>query len=163
MFDIGDRVVYPMHGAGVIEAIEEKEVLGERQKYYVMKLPIGDMRVMIPMRSVGDIGLRRVIDREDVNKVMEILQGETTSMSTNWNSRYRANMEKIKSGDIYEVAEVVRNLSLRDQEKGLSTGERKMLENARQILISEIVLAINAEEDEVQSMVNKVLDQASGS
>lgn len=163
MFDIGDRVVYPMHGAGVIEAIEEKEVLGERQKYYVMKLPIGDMRVMIPMRSVGDIGLRRVIDREDVNKVMEILQGETTSMSTNWNRRYRANMEKIKSGDIYEVAEVVRNLSLRDQEKGLSTGERKMLENARQILISEIVLAINAEEDEVQSMVNKVLDQASGS
>jgi CarD family transcriptional regulator len=163
MFDIGDRVVYPMHGAGVIEAIEEKEVLGERQKYYVMKLPIGDMRVMIPMRSVGDIGLRRVIDREDVTKVMEILQGETTSMSTNWNRRYRANMEKIKSGDIYEVAEVVRNLSLRDQEKGLSTGERKMLENARQILISEIVLAINAEEDEVQSMVNRVLDQASGS
>jgi CarD family transcriptional regulator len=160
MFSIGDRVVYPMHGAGIIEAIEEKEVLGEKQRYYIMKLPIGDMRVMIPMRSVAEVGLRNVIDQESVERVLEVLRGEQSKMSTNWNRRYRANMEKIKSGDIYEVAEVVRNLTLRDQEKGLSTGERKMLENSRQILISEIVLALNTNEEEVRALVNQVLSEA---
>jgi CarD family transcriptional regulator len=159
MFSIGDRVVYPMHGAGVIEAIEEREVLGERQQYYIMKLPIGDMRVMIPMRSVQDVGLRQVIDAAGVERVLEVLRGEQSKMSTNWNRRYRANMEKIKSGDIYEVAEVVRNLTLRDHEKGLSTGERKMLENSRQILVSEIVLAMDKEEDEVRSLVDRVLSE----
>lgn len=163
MFSIGDRVVYPMHGAGVIEAIEEREVLGERQQYYIMKLPIGDMRVMIPMRSVGDVGLRQVIDADGVGRVLEVLRGEQSKMSTNWNRRYRANMEKIKSGDIYEVAEVVRNLTLRDHEKGLSTGERKMLENSRQILVSEIVLAMNKDEEEVRSLVDRVLSEAASS
>lgn len=157
MYKIGDNVVYPMHGAGVIEAIEEREVLGERQKYYIMALPIGDMKVMIPMNSVEEIGLRQVIDDEGVKRVYEILGGEETSMSSNWNRRYRANMEKIKSGDIYEVAEVVRNLTLRDQEKGLSTGERKMLESARQILISELVVASGATEDEVDTKIAKLL------
>ncbi|MGE5509212.1 MAG: CarD family transcriptional regulator [Chitinophagales bacterium] len=160
MFSIGDRVVYPMHGAGIIEAIEEKEVLGEKQQYYIMKLPIGDMRVMIPMRSVSEVGLRQVIDQGSVERVLEVLRGQQSKMSTNWNRRYRANMEKIKSGDIYEVAEVVRNLTLRDQEKGLSTGERKMLENSRQILISEIVLALNTNEEEVRTLVNQVLSEA---
>lgn len=163
MFTIGDRVVYPMHGAGIIEAIEEREVLGERQQYYIMKLPIGDMRVMIPVRSVGEVGLRQVIDTTAVERVLEVLRGEQTKMSTNWNRRYRANMEKIKSGDIYEVAEVVRNLTLRDHEKGLSTGERKMLENSRQILISEIVLAMNSDEERVRSMVDQVLTQPASS
>ncbi|MDI6872198.1 MAG: CarD family transcriptional regulator [Bacillota bacterium] len=163
MFNIGDRVVYPMHGAGVIEAIEEREVLGERQKYYIMKLPIGDMRVMIPTRSVNEVGLRQVIDAAGVERVFEVLRGQQTKMSSNWNRRYRANMEKIKSGDIYEVAEVVRNLTLRDHEKGLSTGERKMLENSRQILVSEIVLAMNSDEDQVRSMVDRVLAEAASS
>jgi CarD family transcriptional regulator len=163
MFRIGDRVVYPMHGAGVIEAIEEREVLGERQKYYIMRLPIGDMRVMIPMRSVTEVGLRQVIDAAGVERVLEVLRGEQTKMSTNWNRRYRANMEKIKSGDIYEVAEVVRNLTLRDHEKGLSTGERKMLENSRQILVSEIVLAMGSSEDQVRSLVDRVLTEAASS
>jgi len=157
VYKIGDNVVYPMHDAGVIEAIEEREVLGERQKYYIMALPIGDMKVMIPMNSVEEIGLRQVIDDEGVKRVYEILGGEETSMSSNWNRRYRANMEKIKSGDIYEVAEVVRNLTLRDQEKGLSTGERKMLESARQILISELVVASGATEDEVDAKIAKLL------
>ena len=157
MYKIGDNVVYPMHDAGVIEAIEEREVLGERQKYYIMALPIGDMKVMIPMNSVEEIGLSQVIDDEGVKRVYEILGGEETSMSSNWNRRYRANMEKIKSGDIYEVDEVVRNLTLRDQEKGLSTGERKMLESARQILISELVVASGATEDEVDAKIAKLL------
>lgn len=156
-FNIGDKVVYPMHGAGIIEAIEEKEVLGERQTYYIMKLPIGDMKVMIPTDNVAEIGLRQVIDNEDVEKVFEILRGEKSNMSQNWNRRYRANMEKIKSGDIFEVAEVVRNLAIRDREKGLSTGERKMLDNARQILISELVLAQDATEEEVEETLNQLL------
>ncbi len=158
MFNIGDKVAYPMHGAGIIEAIEEQEVLGEKREYYIMKMPIGDLKVMIPIRSVKEIGLRQIVD--GLGKVFEILKGESTKMSTNWNRRYRANMEKIKSGDIFEVAEVVRNLSLREREKGLSTGERKMLENSRQILISEIVLAKSINEEEATDIIAKLLDQA---
>lgn len=156
-FNIGDRVVYPMHGAGIIEAIEEKEVLGERHRYYIMKLPIGEMKVMIPMDNVEEIGLREIIDDEGVAKVFDILRGEMSSMSQNWNRRYRANMEKIKSGDIFEVAEVVRNLAIRDREKGLSTGERKMLDNARQILVSELVLAQGATEEQVETTLENLL------
>src|SRR5690554_299563 len=148
-----------MHGAGVIEAIEEREVLGERQKYYIMALPIGDMKVMIPMNSVEEIGLSQVIDDEGVKRVYEILGGEETAMSSNWNRRYRANMEKIKSGDIYEVAEVVRNLTIRDIEKGLSTGERKMLDTARQILVSELVIAQNSTREEVEEAIQEIFQQ----
>jgi len=155
VFNVGDKVVYPMHGAGIIEAIEEREILGERQQYYVMRLPIGDMKVMIPTRNVDGIGLRGIVDDADVTKVFEILRGQKTSMSTNWNRRYRANLEKIKSGDIFEVAEVVRNLMLRDREKGLSTGERKMLDNARQILISELVLARAIDEVQARQLLDE--------
>lgn len=154
MFKIGDKVVYPMHGAGVIEAIEEKEVLGEKRQYYILRLPVGDMKVMIPITNGAEIGLREVICREDVQKVFHILRDQSSAMSPNWNRRYRANLEKIKSGNIYEVAEVVRNLIKRDREKGLSSGERKMLENARQILISELVLATELEEDKAQSLLD---------
>lgn len=157
MFNIGDRVVYPMHGAGVIEAVEVKEVLGEEHKYYIMRLPIGDMKVMIPLRNVEEIGLRQVIDADGVAKVFDILKGEKTKMSQNWNRRYRANMDKIRSGDIFEVAEVVRNLSIRDREKGLSTGERKMLDTARQILVSELVLAQESTEEAVEETLSRLL------
>lgn len=156
-FNIGDKVVYPMHGAGIIEAIEEKEVLGEKQRYYIMKLPIGEMKVMIPMDNVAEIGLRQIIDSDGVDKVYHILRGEVSKMSQNWNRRYRANMEKIKSGDIFEVAEVVRNLAIRDKEKGLSTGERKMLDNARQILISELVLAQDSTEEQIETSLDELL------
>jgi CarD family transcriptional regulator len=157
MFKIGDKVVYPMHGAGVIEAIEEKEVLGQMRQYYIMRLPIGDMKVMIPLDNVSEVGLRGVINEEGIQQVLTILQDKKSTMQTSWNRRYRANMEKIKSGDIFEVAEVVRNLVLRDKEKGLSTGEKKMLENARQILISELVLAKNARKEQVQLLIEGVL------
>lgn len=158
VFNVGDKVVYPMHGAGIIEAIEEKEVLGERQKYYIMRLPIGEMKVMIPTENVGEIGLREIIKEDDVQKVFEILRAQKSKMSTNWNRRYRANMEKIKSGDVYEVAEVVRNLTLRDKEKGLSTGERKMLENARQILVSELVLAKGIDEESALAILEELFE-----
>jgi CarD family transcriptional regulator len=156
MFRVGDKVVYPMHGAGVIESIEEKEILGEKKCYYIMRLPIGDMKVMVPVGNVEVVGLREVIDEAEVDKVLEVLKSRKTKMSSNWNRRYRANLEKIRSGDIYEVAEVVKNLSLRDKEKGLSTGERKMLDSAKQILLSEIVLAKGIEERQANSIIDEV-------
>jgi len=157
MFNIGDKVVYPMHGAGIIEAVEEKEILGKKRKYYIMRMPIGNMKVMIPLDSVQEIGLREVINTEEVNMVEEVLGRARTSMPGNWNRRYRANMDKIKSGDIMEVADVVRNLVIRDREKGLSTGERKMLNNAKQILVSELVLVKNMDETEIEKMIDSII------
>jgi len=159
MFNIGERVVYPMHGAGVIESIEEREILGARRKYYIMKMPIGDMQVMIPLDQMDDIGIRKVINSEEIENVLDVLTSDTTKMHQNWNRRYRANMDLIKSGDIYEIAEVVRNLTLMDKAKGLSTGERKMLSNARQILLSEVVLVAEISEQEASSLIETAIFQ----
>ncbi len=160
MFNIGDKIVYPMHGAGIIEEIEEKEILGEKRKYYIMKMPIGDMKVMIPVDNVEEIGIREVINQEELDEVLTILQGDKTKMPQNWNRRYRVNMEKIKSGDIFEIAAVVRNLMLRDEEKGLSTGERKMLNSAKQMLISEIVLVSDADEEKIENLIDDAVKSA---
>jgi len=149
VFEIGDKIVYPMHGAGVIEAIEEQEILGEMKKYYVLKMPIGDMKVMIPTHSVGDIGIREVIGEDEVEKVFAILGDTSVNINSNWNKRYRENMLKIKSGNIYEVADVVKSLVLRERDKGLSTGERKMLNSAKQILLSELILAKGIGENDI--------------
>ena len=157
MFSVGDRVVYPMHGAGVIEAIEEKEILGARKQYYVMKMPLGEMKVLIPTDNISQVGLRGVIGKEKVEEVLVVLQGEMSQMPTNWNRRYRNHLEKIKSGDIFEVAEVVRNLMLRDREKGLSTGESKMLDTARQILVSELILVRGMERFDVNSLLDDII------
>jgi CarD family transcriptional regulator len=154
LFKIGDKVVYPMHGAGLIEAIEEAEVLGERKKYYILRLPVGEMKVMVPIATSRDVGLREVIGKEGIQEVFRILKENSTVMSSNWNRRYRANLEKIKSGDVFEVAEVVRNLILREKEKGLSSGEKKMLDNARQILVSELALAIEIEEEKTKFLID---------
>lgn len=159
MFNIGDRVVYPMHGAGTIEGVEEKEILGKSHRYYVLRLPIGDMKVMIPVDNTKEIGLRDVVKPEEVDKVVDFLREESTVMSTNWNRRYRSNLEKIKSGDIYEVADVVRNLAARERQKGLSTGERKMLDSAKEILISEIILAKNWDRDRTVHVVEDALSE----
>ena len=159
MFNVGDRVVYPMHGAGTIEGVEEKEILGKTHRYYVLRLPIGDMKVMIPVDNSEEIGLRDVISPDEVDKVVSVLKQECTAMSTNWNRRYRSNLEKIKSGDIYEVADVVRNLSARERQKGLSTGERKMLDSAREILISELILAKDWDREKTMSILEGALAQ----
>lgn len=143
-----------MHGAGVIESIEEKEILGERQQYYIMRMPIGDMKVMVPLKNVENIGLREVIDDNTVELVLQRMRQEEDDDSTNWNRRFRANLDKMKTGDIYDVAEVVRSLMRRDGEKGLSTGERKMLDNAKQILISEFVLARDMEEEQAFRLID---------
>ena len=159
MFEIGDNIVYPNHGAGTIVDLEIKEVMGEEKEYFVMKLPIGDMKVMIPKDNVEEIGLRNVIDEEMVESVYKVLAGEQSEMSQNWNRRYRANTEKIKTGDIFEVAEVVRNLTIRDIVKGLSTGEKKMLGNSRQILISELVLAEEEDEEVVKEKIDTIFEE----
>lgn len=157
MFLVGDKIVYPMHGAGIIEAIEEKDILGKSRKYYVLKMPIGDMRVLVPVPMVEkeESGLRSVIGQEEVKRVFEILNSDAGTELDNWNRRYRQNLEKLKTGDIFDVAEVVRNLTLRDQRKGLSTGEKKMLDNARQLLVSELVLAENSSEEKVIVQIKK--------
>lgn len=163
MFNVGDKVVYPMHGAGVIEAIEEKEILGETKQYYVMKIPIGDMKVMIPLKSGNDIGLREVTDEIHINQMMDGLRQDKVTLSSNWNQRYRTNMDKIKTGDIQEVAEVVKELMIREREKGLSTGERKMLDNAKQILISELVLSKGIEEAEALTLLSDIITEKDAS
>ena len=156
MFNVGDKIVYPMHGAGTIDAIEEKNILGENQAYYVIKMP-GEVKVMVPTAKAEQIGVRNVIGKEEAEKVISILGEDETEMSQNWNKRYRDNMEKMKSGDIYEIADVVRNLAFKQKEKGLSTGEKKMLSNAKQILVSELVLAEHASQEEVEELVeNKI-------
>ena len=156
MYNVGDKVVYPMHGAGVIDSIEEKEILGEKQSYYILKMP-GEVKVMVPISTAEQHGIRNVIDKGEAEKVMNVLEQDETEMEKNWNKRYRDNMDKMKSGNIYEIADVVRNLSFKQKEKGLSTGEKKMLNNAKQILVSELVLAEHANQEEIEEQIeNKI-------
>ena len=156
MFNIGDKIVYPMHGAGRICSIEEKDILKEKQTYYILEMP-GEVKVMVPTQTAEQHGIRNIIDKTEAEKVFNILEQDETEMEKNWNKRYRENMDKMKSGNIYEIADVVRNLSFKQKEKGLSTGEKKMLHNAKQILVSELVLAEHATQDEVEELVeNKI-------
>lgn len=157
MYNVGDKIVYPMHGAGIIESIEEREILGKKCSYYVMKIPIGDLKVMIPTSNVSDIGIRDVISISEADRVFNSLRSSQHELSTNWNKRYRENMVKIKSGDIFEVADVVRSLMQRERDRGLSTGERKMLTSAKQILISELVLAKGINQHEVEDIIHEYL------
>ncbi len=156
MYEIGDKVVYPMHGAGIIEGIEVKEILGEKRQYYILNFAIGGMRVMVPTKNVKELGMRDIIPDTDINKVVSILKSPYGTLPDNWNKRYRLNLEKIKTGDIYEVANVVRDLMIRDRDKGLSSAEKKMLNNARQILISELCLSTSTEEEEISSLIDNI-------
>ena len=159
MYKIGDSVVYPMHGAGIIEDIEVKEVLGKEQSYYVVRMPIGDMKVMVPMDNAAGVGMRDVIEKAEAEKVLTEFRTFETDVIQNWNKRFRENMVRIKSGNIFEVAAVVKSLMLRDREKGLSTGERKMLSNAKQILISEIVVATGNSHEVIENRLLDMVDE----
>ncbi len=159
-FDVGDKVVYPHHGAAVIERREEREVFGETREYLVLKLAYGDLTLMVPCDNTDEVGLREVINDEEVEEVFAVLRKKEARMPTNWSRRFKNHVEKLKSGDIYQVAEVVRNLSIRDKDKGLSAGEKRMLTKARQILVSELVFAAGATEDKAEGMVDKVLEEA---
>jgi len=158
MYSQGDKVVYPLHGVGVINSIEDKTVLGERRSYYVIKLAISDMTVMIPVNKSEDLGLRLIVSDRDVNKALKIIGGETTAMEEDWKSRYQQNFEKIKSGSILNVAEVVRNLFHRNKVKELSIMEKKLYENAYRLLVDEISYVRDLNREEVQTIVAEGLE-----
>ncbi len=162
MYSIGDKVVYPHHGAGTVVSREDREVLGQTREYLTIRILHNDMTVNVPCESAEKVGLRRVIDEEMVEKVLKALTGSGTVMPKNWNRRFKHNRDKMKTGDIFELAEVVRNLSLRDHEKGLSTGEKQMFVKAKKILASELMYAKAMEEDEAADWLDDVLVEVGG-
>ena len=161
-FQIGDSVVYPHHGAGQVLKKEQKEIFGERREYLTIKILHNHMTVMVPTENASKAGLRRVIDEETVQKVLGVLKAESSEMPKNWNRRFKHNRDKIKTGDIYELAEVVRNLAIREQEKGLSTGEKQMYTRAKKILASELMYALEMGEDEAEEHLDDLLTIGSG-
>ena len=156
-FHIGDKVAHPMYGAGVLESVVQKKVGGVVREYYIMKLPERSMVVMIPTENSEEIGVRPVVDREQADRVLAAIPGIQVEMTSNWNHRYRENMERLKSGDLLEVARVIKGLSARDAKRGLSTGERKMLHAAKQILISELVLSTSQSYEDVEHELDTAL------
>ncbi len=157
MFQVGDKIVHPMHGAGVIDKIVEKKLNGVVRCYFELKLPLGGMLVMIPTDHCEEIGVRSIIDGEEGKRVIQAFQEVDIDMDSNWNRRYRENMVRLKSGDLFEVARVVKGLMLRDINRGLSTGERKMLHTAKQILISELVLSLGMSHAEIEERINSAV------
>jgi len=161
-FEIGDNVVYPHHGAGVVLKKETKDLLGEKRDYLTIKILHNNMTVMVPCENAHRAGLRRVIDGDDVNRVIDVLTGKVSEMPKNWNRRFKHNREKIKTGDVFELAEVVRNLAIREWEKGLSTGEKQMYTRAKKILASEFMYALSKDEDGAEAYLDELLEERFG-
>ena len=147
MFNIGDKVSYPMHGAGVITDIDKKELLGEIKDYYKIKIPVNDVVVFVPVDKAEELGLRPIIDRDELDGILETLKADSKKCNGNWSKRHRNNFEKLKSGDILEVSEVVRDLTLLSKERNLSGGDRRMLTNSMNLLLSEIIMAYDVDEE----------------
>ena len=157
MFSVGDRVVHPLHGAGVIEAITQERLAGELGQYYVFRMPAGGLTLKIPTENCGAIGLRGLLSREKMEELLGKIPGLDAEMTSNWNRRYRENMEKLKSGDLLEVARVIKGLALREAKQGLSTGERKMLHSAKQVLLSELVLVKELTYEMAETLLQTVI------
>ena len=157
MFDIGDKVSYPMHGAGLIKRIEEKQILGESRSYYIIHIDHGNMDVMVPVLDCEKVGLRPIAGKDAIDGVFTALGGETREMDSNWNRRNRENMERLKTGSLDEVAGVIRDLVRTDRIKKLSTGEKKLLSNAKIILASELCMVMNKEESEILQMIEEAI------
>ncbi|HYK06667.1 MAG TPA: CarD family transcriptional regulator [Gaiellaceae bacterium] len=157
MFDVGDKVVYPHHGAGTVVKKEKREVLGQTREYLTIQILHNDMTVNVPVENAEQVGLRTVIDEDLVNTVVKALTAGESEMPKNWNRRFKHNRDKMKTGDIFELAEVVKNLSLRDHEKGLSTGEKQMFVKAKKILASELMYAKAVDEEEAAEWLEGVL------
>jgi CarD family transcriptional regulator len=162
-FEVGDNVVYPHHGAGKVLKKELRKMFGDEREYLTIKILHNDMTVMVPCENAGIAGLRRVIDEETVKKVLAVLEDDVSEMPKNWNRRFKHNRDKIKTGDIYELAEVVRNLALREHEKGLSTGEKQMFTRAKKILASELMYALEKDEDEAEAYLDDLLANSASS
>jgi CarD family transcriptional regulator len=156
-FKVGETVVYPHHGAALIEAIESRVIKGEERKYLVLKVSQGDLTVRVPADNVDLVGVRDVVDQAGLDRVFEVLRAPHTEEPTNWSRRYKANLEKLASGDVIKVAEVVRDLWRRERDRGLSAGEKRMLAKARQILVSELALAEQTNEDKAETLLDEVL------
>ena len=153
MFSIGDMIYYPRHGAGIIEGIEEKEVLGEKCKYYVIRIALGDMKVMVPINKTEFHGIRNITSKDRIDDIYNILSGETSCMCKSWSKRYRENEAIIRRGDVFEISELVKNLTVADRGKKLSTGEKRMLENVRQLLVSELMLMLDEPYEKIEEKV----------
>ena len=158
MYEVGDKVVYPHHGAGKIMRIEHKEILGNMRDYLTIQILHNDMTVMVPVENADRAGLRKVVDAVVIDEVLEVLCGDPTKMPKNWSRRYKHNRDKLKTGDIFEVAEVVRNLAIRHADKGLSTGEKQMFTKAKRILASELMYARDFNEEEAAAFLEHVLE-----
>lgn len=156
-YRVGDLIAHPLHGAGVISGVEKKRINGALREYYVLKLPAGDMLVMIPVEACGEVGVRPIVSHAEAERILRAIPDIEISMTQNWNKRYRENMLRIRSGNLLEVAAVIKGLMTRDRERGLSTGERKMLHSARQILISELVLSDSATYDEMEKRLDDAM------
>jgi CarD family transcriptional regulator len=161
-FEVGDNVVYPHHGAGVVLKKETKDLMGENRDYLTINILHNNMTVMVPCENAHRAGLRRVIDEEQVKKVIGVLTDEVSEMPKNWNRRFKHNREKIKTGDVYELAEVVRNLAIREMEKGLSTGEKQMYTRAKKILASEFMYALDKDEEGAENYLDTLLEERFG-
>jgi CarD family transcriptional regulator len=161
-FEEGDNVVYPHHGAGVVLKKESRDMMGEKRDYLTIKILHNDMTVMVPCDNAHRAGLRRVINEEQVRRVIDVLTGDVSEMPKNWNRRFKYNREKIKTGDVYELAEVVRNLAIREWEKGLSTGEKQMYTRAKKILASEFMYALDKDEDGAEEYIDGLLEERFG-
>jgi CarD family transcriptional regulator len=158
-YKVGDKVVYPHHGAGKVLKKEKKERLGEAREYLTIKILHNDMTVMVPSDSAGRAGLRRVIGEAEVERVLAVLRDDMSQMPKNWNRRFKHNRDKMKTGDVFELAEVVRNLAIRDFQKGLSTGEKQMFTRAKKILASELMYALDMEEDAAEEYLDDLLEE----
>lgn len=158
MFNQGDKIFYPMHGAGVIDRIEEKTILGKDEKYYIIKMP-GEVTIMVPHDHAEELGLRHLVSKEQAKEVLGILLEDTTDMSEKWSKRYNDNKERLKTGDLFEIADIYRNLSFRNKEKNLSTSEKKMFLNAQQVLISELSEVTGENYDTLQNKIDEKINQ----
>ena len=155
MFKVGDKIVYPLHGAGVIDSIEKMTFMGEEKEYFILKMPIGEMDISIPAEKIGEMNIRSIISKEEGKEVLQILDDKPTEMNTNWTKRYRDNQDILKTGDVFEIAKMVRNLAILDNDKGLSTTEKKLLNRARRILASELVMVGSLDKEEAEKMIDE--------
>ena len=155
MFKIGDKIVYPMHGAGIIDSVQTKEFLGEEKEYFILKMPIGNMDISIPKANINKMNIRDVISKKEGEEILAILEQDPKDLNSNWNLRYRENQEILKTGDIFKIANMVRDLVALDDDKGLSTTEKKLLNRARRIMASELVMSGSLERDEAEKMIDE--------
>lgn len=157
MFQIGDKIVYPLHGAAVIHAIEEKEVLGEKQDYYIMEMSVGKVQIMLPIKNTSKVGIRSAVDLDTMNKVLLAFHEDTSDSTIAWNERYRNNTDKMSTGDIHKCSEVIRDLARLNKIRTLGLTEKKMLDSAMQILISELVLVKDIDEEQATQLLNQIV------